>query len=192
MATELDNLLASIDPARTLDEVTRRVDNAMNAFPMTAGMVGEWEEFKVVLARFWCQLENAVLRLDPPREPHPGFDLERACHALEAEYGPNGYKAAFEMARTGNEGGLYAVLKTIAKRLIEKYACNEIRSRIDHYWGSLSVDERLAAPAEYIGKFGHHLPSELTEGSAVRIGANFPRVLEEHVRLMQRLRQIGR
>lgn len=191
MATTLDDLLASIEPARTLDEVARRADAAMDALPLSSGSVDDWEELKTCLAALTCAVDNAVLRLSPPREVHPGFDWEHACRALEREYGSSGVKAAFEMARTGNEGGLYAVLKTVARRHAEQYAWNEIRARISCYVGGLSADERLAASTEYLQKHGHRLPSELTEGSAARIHANFPRVLEEHVRTLQRLRRIG-
>jgi hypothetical protein len=107
-------------------------------------------------------------------------------------YGPGGEKVAFEKARTGNEGGLYAVLKALALTMGEHYAENEIRARIDQYWNQLTADEKLAAAGEYVGRYGHLLPSEMTEGSAGRILASFPRVLEMHPNLLQKIRRVGR
>jgi hypothetical protein len=108
------------------------------------------------------------------------------------EYGTNGEKAAFEMVRTGSEGGLYAVLKAVARRMINEYAGNEISARISYFWENLSVDEQIEATEEYLGKYGHLLPSELTEGSAARIRANFIKVLEEHPNLIKRMRDVAR
>jgi hypothetical protein len=190
MPTRLERLLETIDPARTLDEVSNRVDHAFNTFSSTEAVITNWDDFEAILARFFCHVENVILRID--RSVDPGMDWGRSSQLLREEYGPSGDKAAFEMARTGAEGGLYAVLKTIARRMAEQYAGREISARISHFWNELSVDEQLAATTEYLEKYGHLLPSELTEGSAVRIRANFPRVLEEHPRILQRMRRVGR
>ncbi|MBC8218657.1 MAG: hypothetical protein H8E73_09345, partial [Planctomycetes bacterium] len=50
------------------------------------------------------------------------------------------------------------------------------------------VEQKFNVSSEYITKYGRFLPSELTEGSAARIRANFPKVLEKHPRLIQRIR----
>jgi len=120
------------------------------------------------------------------------FYWSRCIHLLNKAFGASGYKAAFEMVRTGNEGVLYQVLKTVGDLMAEEYAQKEISVRISHYWDNLNLDEKLAAPDEYINKYGHLLPSELTEGSAARIRVNFPKVLEEHPKIIHRMRRIGR
>lgn len=96
------------------------------------------------------------------------------------------------MTRTGKEGGLYRVLKTVADQMAEEYAQNEISGRIYDYWNRLTTDEQVAATDEYINKYGHLLPAELTEGSAARLKANFPKVLEEHPKIIRRMRRVGR
>ena len=96
------------------------------------------------------------------------------------------------MARTGNEGGLYAVLKALAKLMSEEYANNEISARISHYWNQLTPQEWLAAGEEFIAKYGHLLPSEHTEGTGARIKADLPKTLKEYPRLLQQLRRVGR
>jgi len=189
--SKLDQLLDRIDPSRTIDETASRADDALNSFRLETARITDWEKFKMCTAEFFCHVDNAVLRLHPRRSVALEFDWSRACQIYEKEYGSNGEKAAFEMARTGNEGGLYAILKTLAKRMAEEYAGNEIRARISHCWNDLSVDERLTVTDEYLEKYGHLLPSELTEGGAVRIRANMSKVLEEHPRLIHALRQTG-
>ena len=188
MDTQLDKLLASIDPVRNLDVVSARVDKAINSFQVESSIIKCWDDYKTVLIRFFCHTECIILRIHPPRSPYPDMDWGRSCHLLIKEYGPQGEKAAFEMIRTGSEGGLYAVLKAVAKRMIDTYAGNEISARIAHYWEKLATDEKIAAAQEYVRKYGHLLPSELTEGSAGRILLNFTKVLEEHPRLIKRMR----
>ena len=191
MDTKLDKLLASIDPIRTLDKVSARVDEAINSFHVGSGIIKQWEEFQLLLTRFFCHIENIVLRMHPPRSLHPDMDWGRCYGLLIKEYGTNGEKAAFEMVRTGAEGGLYAVLKSVAKRMIEQYSGNEISARICYFWNGLSTEERFSVMDEYLSKYGYLLPSELTEGAGARIRINFIKVLEEHPQLIKRMRNTG-
>jgi len=191
MKTKLDELLKSIDPVRTLDQVSARVNEAINSFQIKSGTTKNWNAFKTVLTNFFCYTESLILQINPPRKPHPDIDWGRCCRLLMKEYGPNGEKAAFEMVRTGSEGGLYAVLKSVAKRMIDEYAGNEISARIGHFWQNLSIDEKIAASEEYLSKHSHLLPSELTEGSAARIRFNFIKVLKEHPNLIKRMRDVS-
>jgi hypothetical protein len=192
MKTKLDRLLESIDPARTLDQVSSRADEAVNSFRVQSGIIKDWEGFRTVLTEFYRHVENVILRIRSFRSPNPDIDWGCCYQLLIKEYGPNGEKASFELARTGSEQGLYGVLKAIARRMIDDYAGNEIAARISNFWESLSIDEKLAVSKEYLDKYGHLLPSELTSGSAARVRANFLKVLEQHPSIMKRLRKIGR
>ena len=187
MDSKLDDLLESIGHQRALDLTMARADQAINSFDATAVQITDWDAFRTCLARFYQHMETTVLCLSAPMNAPLEFYWGRCVRPLLAAYGINGEKAAFEMARTGAEGGLYVVLKAIAHQMAEEYAGNEISARILTYWNSLSVDEKLAAPREYLARFGQLLPGELTEGSAARIRANFPKVLEQHPRLMRDL-----
>jgi hypothetical protein len=192
MKTKLDRLLESIDPARTLDQVSARADEALNSFKVKSGIIENWEEFRTVLTKFYHHVENVVLRIQHSRLLDPDIDWGRCYQLLIKEYGPNGEKTAFEMVRTGTEHGLYGVLKAVARRMVDGYVGNEIAARISNFWETLSTDEKVAVSREYLGKYGHLLPPELTSGSAARIRANFLKVLKEHPRMVKRLRSIGR
>ena len=192
MKTKLDRLLESIHPARTLDQVSARVDEALNSFKVKSGIIENWEEFRTVLTKFYHHVENVVLRIQHSRLLDPDIDWGRCYQLLIKEYGPNGEKTAFEMVRTGTEHGLYGVLKAVARRMVDGYVGNEIAARISNFWETLSTDEKVAVSREYLGKYGHLLPPELTSGSAARIRANFLKVLKEHPRMVKRLRSIGR
>ena len=192
MTTKLDRLLESIDPDLTLDQVSARVDEALNSFQLGSGILEDWQEFRTVLAGFFRHVETRVLRIRPSFSGDPDIDWGRCRNLLRGQYGANGEKAAFEMARTGVEGGIYGVLEAVAGQMIYEYAGNEISAKIAHFWQTLSTDEKLAVSQEYLDKYGHLLPYELTSGSAARIRANFLKVLEEHPRIIRRLRGIGR
>ena len=192
MASRLDRLLESIHPAHVLDEVDKRADDAINGFPLRSGLVTDWGRFRACLIDFMKHVECHLLRLRKTVGMDMDFDWGRCTQILMRLYGANGEKAAFEMARTGNDGGLFAVLRRMARNMAEDCATNEIRAKVLGYWHGLSVDQQLAAAEEYLAKYGHLLPSELTEGSAGRVRANLPKVLREHPRMMQRLGRIGR
>jgi len=192
MITRLDRLLESIDPARTLDQVSARADAAVNLFRLKSGIIKDWGEFRKVLTEFYRHVENTILRIGASFSGDPDIDWGRCCRLLMKEYGASGEKAAFEMVRTGTEQGLYGVLKAVARRMIDEYAGSEIAARISNFWEALSTDEKLAASQEYLNKYGHLLPPDLTSGSASRIRANFPKVLEQHPRIVKRMRSIGR
>jgi hypothetical protein len=192
MSTKLDQLLQDIDPSRTIDETYARADSALNSFSFTQAQITDWHKFHVCIARLVCHIRNTVLRLRKPLEVDVEFEWGQAVRYLHNEYGPEGEKAAFQKARTGNEGGLYSVLKVIAKQMAEEYSTNEIRARISNYLNQLTVDERLDAADEYLKKFGHLLPSEVTEGYPVRVKGFFHKFLEEHPKLIRNLRLASR
>ncbi|MFH0794374.1 MAG: hypothetical protein V2A74_10120, partial [bacterium] len=152
--TKLEKLLEDIDPDRNLDQVAGRVDRAFNTFHMDSGVLHRWQDFEACMARFFRHIENAVLRLNPPLPVDLEFDWGRCAVLLRKEYGGRGEKAAFEMARTGSEGGLYSVLRAVARQMGEDYAGNEIGARISPFLKELSPDETFAAAQEYIKKYG--------------------------------------
>ncbi len=192
MPSKLDRFLDSIDPARNYNRNWAEASEGMNSFPINSPKITDWGEFNNLLARFFCHMENVMLRLNPHMKTDHGFHGGRCCHLLKKAYGDQADKATFEMARTGVEGGLYGVLKTVAQLMVEEYAENEIRARVGAFWNGLSLDEKLEVPTEYIKKHGHLLPSELTEGSAGRLRMNFLKVLEEHPRLLMNIQSVGR
>jgi len=191
MLTVLEQLLADIDPSRTYDRIFARADEAINTFRFHNARITDWEGFNTCLGEFFAHVEAKILRLHP--DPvDVDFHWGRCAQLLRHIYGVSGSKAAFEMSRTGNEGGLFAVMRAIALRMAEEYSENEISARVGQYWERLSVDEQISAASEYLEKYGHLLPSEMTEGYGARIRANFPKVLAQHPQILRRTRRLGR
>lgn len=192
MGRQLDELLASIHPDRTLLENERRADEALNSFVMPGASVPDWPSFRECLTRFVCHAENVMLRLRSPIAVNPEMHFGRACWLLSKAYGPDGAIVAANLAIHGVEGGLYGVLKTLAKSLADDFSSNEIRARVNSYWSGLSADEKIAASRDFVAKYGHLLPADLTEGNAARIHGYLPKFLEKYPELQRTLRQVGR
>ena len=192
MPSKLIALLNKIDPEYTYDAISGHVNNAVNAFNLKSNIVTDKSDFQKTCASFYCLVENTVLGLNPPRKLHFGMDWGRFHKHLVVIYGENGHYAAFDIARTGKENGLYAILKAVADRMIEEYSRSIIGSKICDFWESLTIAEKHSAIKEYVETFGHLLPEEIIENGAPRIISNFHKVLAEHPRIIKRERNIGR
>ena len=192
MSTKLEQLLARIDPKETLDSTSALADKAMNTFSFGPGRITDRKEFEDYLTDFFCHVDSNVLKFSKSfNSANRNFQWGRCRTILSHIYGDNGMMTAFDMARTGKAGGLYAVLKAVALRMAEEYAENRIGGIISDYWKKLTLDEQLSVTDEYLERYGHLLPSELAEGSAVRIRANFPKLLAQHPEIIRKIRRLG-
>ena len=192
MKSKLDILLESISPERTIQETYNRANEAIGSFNFYEAKIETWDEFKCCMARFIEHLNEKVLKPTKPLDV-PLADHWKYCIVpLLKIYGSNGDVTAFTIASTGNEGGLYAVLKAFAMYKAEEYSRNEIKAKINVCWQEMSPSEWLQASEEYVSKYGNIIPSELSEKSAPLIRGYFWKVLEKHPFIVQRLRQTGR
>ena len=192
-SAKLDTFLKTIDPKVTLEETEKRINEAINSYPNQKAQITNWDEFKEYMTQFYCHMESTVGRFKNPPKTDPEFEWGRCLYLIFKTFGrPSGEKLAFEMARTGNEGGLKAVLTQFAYGQLKEYNQNGIKARVYHFfYKELTNDEQIRVAEEYQQKYGHLLPSELTENGGARIVANFPKVLENHPYLIQRLRRTG-
>jgi hypothetical protein len=192
MPTKLDAFLKTIDPKQILDPLRVRADNGLNTFRYKQASIQDFREFTMLLGNFFGHMESKMIRFNSPRPSDVGYDYGRCYHLLKGQFGEHVHKMVFNRARTGVDGGLYGVLKLVADLMIQDYAGNEIRARVGSFYGSLSTKEQMEIPKEYVKKYGHLLPSDITEGNAVWVVANFPRVLEEHPYTVAGIRRLGR
>jgi len=154
--------------------------------------VTNWESFREHMAWYVRFIENRVLRVKGDFPVDLNQDWGRASRLMMQEYGPNGGKTAYDRVRTGINGGLGCVLRAIGERMANEYSQNEINARVSMYLKSLSPSEHLEAAREYLAKYGHLLPPEMTEAGGLRIQAYFPLFLKQHPQIMQTLRRVGR
>ena len=193
MQTALDELLDSIRPEKTIVETFNRANEAINTFHADSALIEDREEFKDCMAEFARHIDRHILRIQNPLDESCDYYWSQFVEPVfRGIYGPSGVKTAFEMARTGNDGGLYGLLGSVAMHMAEGYAKREIQARVNAYWGRLTIDQQLEASSEYLAKYGHLLPSEMTEASAARIRADFGKVLQKHPWLLKKLSEVGR
>ena len=119
--------------------------------------------------------EAAVLHVRAMPAPSLDFEWGRCVRFLTQEYGRNGEKAAFEIARTGKEGGLYAILKKLARRIAQRYGENEVVAKISTWWGALSVDEQFAATESILRRMAISCPPSSRKAQLFESGPTYPK-----------------
>jgi hypothetical protein len=190
--SKLDRLLEYISPQRTIEQIYNLANEAIGNFDFDKATVDSWDEFKLCIAKFSKHIDEKILRLKNHLDI-PLTEYWRFCiRPLTRIYGSNGDITAFTMANTGNEGGLYAVLKAFAMQRAEEYTKNEISAKVHFYWQGLSVDEKLQAADEYFSKYRDIIPSELLESNGAILKSTFWKVLEQHPFIVQKLQKTGR
>ena len=187
MSTKLDRLLEAIHPDITLMPIFDRAGIAVNSFPFPDVIITQFDRFRYLFVSFNQHLEAKIFRIESMPDMGVDFHWSRCYQILKQIYGPNCEKTAFDMIRTNKEGGLREVINKFTDTVVQNYASNEISAKISFYINNLSVPEKIAAGKEYVQKYGHLLPNELTESTAVRIQANFAKVLEKHVFMVYHL-----
>lgn len=192
MATKLDKLLNYISCEKTVYETYRRANQAINTFEHKTTCPQKWNEFRTCIAEFMKHLDYHVLNMKNKPDISVPYYWSMSVRPLLKIYGINGEKTAFEIARTGNEGGLYSIYKALAMYMAEHYARNEISAKVGMFLDSLTAEQYLTTGEEYIAKYGHIIPSEMTEGNAARVRMNLAKALKEHPFVIQKIRQSGK
>lgn len=190
--TRLEQLLESIHPERTSEAIQQRADEALVEARIRANIVDDAIYYRDLVCDF-VHLMDHHLQLVPRQVERPrGVLWQRAVDLLRKTLGPHGEAVAFDMARTGAEGGLYAVLRRLALEAARQQVEKEISQRVHSFCQRLTADEYLATGREYLRKHGHLLPREMTEGFAGRARLNLVGLLERHHRALATMNAVKR
>ena len=190
MSNDLDVFVKSI-LLYPVDRCRRSADGALASLPSPASRILDWNAFQDRMILIHATVEQHLLGLKEPVTAQADQAWGRCLSVLSRAFGQNGAKVAFELIRTSKAGGIGAVERTIAHHLADDMATTHIRMGAHSLWGSLSAQRKNAVVDEFLQKYGAYLPSELTEGGAWRIRADFPAILEHFADMLQRLSQIG-
>jgi len=192
MPTRLDQLLEAIHPDRTRKVIERRADEAIISFHVDTNTVQDGIRFHDILCDFARHFDRHIRRLPAQIAIPDGMAWQRAVDLLRKAYGRHGDAAAFEIARsTSLEGGLYSVLKQMARHGAREQVEREIELRVEAFCRSLTAEEYLAAGSEYLEKHGHLIPAEMKQGYAGRVRLNLPDLLKQHHRAQDTLSRVG-
>ena len=187
MDTEFSRFLDKIQANQYNDELHYRANQALNNFPCPS-VVTNREQFEDCITRLADQVYGYILNGPPGMPLQPELGRQMAYEALKDLYGPHGMRKAMIMAHTALEGGMTRVLTDIAKQIVRDRAKKSITAAVNLFLGSLSPTQTEQVAQEYLARFGHLLPSELTEKNGVMLGIKIKEVLIEHPALMQRMR----
>lgn len=189
MPTELDLFLDEIDPSRTYDPIQQYVDEGINMFPRAITEVYDWYTFRSFITHFYMYITYDLSGIVySERETMRAW--KEFQEILGPRYGREPASAAYKKAIHGHEGGLRSVMQDLADGVVEKHAAMLIRWRVTCYLGELSFDEKVDAVKEYVTKWGHFLPRDITPENSVRIFYEFHRFLEAHPKLLREIRTV--
>jgi hypothetical protein len=190
MASDLEDLLDRIDPRKQMAMLNERADQAMNTFPWKSMIVEDVPAFERGMFEFYHHVWFGILGLSTNLTRYEELEYGLCRQILDAEYGH--WSIAYEYAHTGMHGGLYAVCKAVAKQLVAQHFSNYVGSQVSDFWYRLAPHNLSRACDEYIARYGHLWPPELSTGGGFRMKMSFHRVLAEHPFLIQRLSELGR
>ena len=147
MAAKLEQLLREIDPSRTIDRVEGRINQFLSSYNPGTTKITNREEFQQCLADFTQQARCAALNLPSHVARDSDFNFGAAMHYLEDKYGS--MQTVYHIVTTGTEGGLYAILRDVARLMAEEYAQNGINARIGAFLNDLSFDEMMTSADDF-------------------------------------------
>ena len=184
--SELIETLSNLTSPQYAEKKYQGADRAINAVNV-GGLVDSFKQFKNILIEVIVLVQKNVLKVQRPIEGAQDFYLDAAFRVLQKEYGPNGEKAAFEMSRTGKDGGVNAVIRSIAYGYTDVLFENETKAKVGIIFEQMSDNDKFAVMNEYIKEFGHLWPDELIENGALRLKINFLKTLHLHIEYIRKL-----
>jgi hypothetical protein len=185
-----DCFLDGLHPTRIMDPVRRDLQRALETFPHKTSRITSWPEFQHRFILLCRHCEAILLGLQDGLPPCSfEFDWQQLKRYLVAAFGSSGDKAAFEIARTGSEGGADAVANEVGRAIASERIDALISAQVWGYWNALSTADKLAAGDWFLARCGYLYPEELKEGSAARIRAYLPQVLLQYPHLLDRIRR---
>jgi hypothetical protein len=188
MATKLKQLIDKIDYKNLFDADARRVERVLAQYGSARNTVENYDEFKKCLIEFVGDIYGAIINTPNAfKSANDSIMYDLALRFLNAKYPGNTETTVYEIMRSGAEGGVYQVLKTLAQIMSDKI----YRDGVDHYIGryldEIGFEGREAAVKEYLAEYGSILPTNYKNDPNMVL-ISFDKVLHEHALMMKRLR----
>ena len=187
MSASLARLLQCI--GRIPFDTDRRVDAALNRYPPPVPVVENHADFVRIIAGLHHVVKRHLYgsQKDWPCDVSFEYGLTRSF--LTQEYGQSGENAAYEIAHSGEEGGIRSVLRTVARAIGKKHAEDLISMCVDSYWTGQEAHELIEDARAYIRQFASLIPVGMLESGAPRVMMEFRQVLKKHPFMIAELRR---
>ena len=186
--SKFDTLMRELSPENSIEKVSRAIDVGFNEFINRVTTPSTFEEFKHMMAEFYCHLESKWIGLERPYDLTN--DWGRCSAILQNKFKGRGDRGAFLAIQNGASRGLYEVLKTVADAFAEQTSVNVTKYAINSFRGNSSADEQVDAAREYLERYHDILPSDLRNQSFPVFVAHFYQFLEHHPWLMLQMKRM--
>ncbi|MBK7090661.1 MAG: hypothetical protein IPH59_02895 [bacterium] len=176
--TVLSDLLVKLDPVKVIDGPERRADFGLDTFPSANACVESCQDFLHFMTLFHQSVQSCVWEYWPYYDY--SWNRNQVFKLLRSYFGENGVEHAHLIARTGIHGGLYGLMKRIAKHAASEFQRIDIHVTVEEFLMYLDDEEKEDAAREYSERFEDYLPPELLENNGLTLLMRFEKVLENH------------
>jgi hypothetical protein len=159
--SSIDSLLAELDERTIAQRVGIRHDEFRMHYAPSSNIVGSFDEFESIIADYYAKHSSACISHGGTL---PRFEaMSRAKELLEREYRRRGgtMMTAYNDGHDGTNGGMRAVLDTIAEALKAESLGMYIRDVFDRYVKPDSWEQKVEIIRQFIAQCGVHLGSSI-------------------------------
>ena len=175
MNSKLKQLLEKIDYKNLFEASERRVEKILAEYRSEKNTIENFDEFKECLIEFISKIYGAIINSpDAFEEAAASIMYERTIYFLKDQYPQNTEMTLYEIMHSGAEGGVYQVLKILAKSMTDQI----YKDGVEHF---VSV---------YINGLDFILPLNY-KNDPFSVVISFERVLIEHPFMIKRLQELS-
>lgn len=189
----ISNLLKAISEETIAEEVWKDSDLFRKNYSMKKNTVKDFDEFRIVVATYYQKHHSHIWTSGRAKYPidyaeEEAFRLLRKIFRTKDRYG---FRIAYHMAQTGENGGLKTVLDAIHMSLREEQERGYISAMVRKYVGldpDIDTMEEIAKQyAEYINQF---LPEKDKINNPIFLLDKLATAFYNHYKLMRQLKKI--
>ena len=188
----INNLLQALDERTIAQEVGRPHDEARIKYPLHSNTAATFEEFSEIIGSYYNH--HFATAVSSGGALSSVEAAGQAKEILEQEYRRRGANSvtAFNDAHDGTNGGLRAILDTIAEALKAKSVERYIRDVFDRYVAPNDWDQKVEIIREFINSHGAQLGSSIQTGQPERYAQNYEELIRSYVTALQRASSVFR
>ena len=180
----LNNMLRDLDETLIAQEIELKVDIALKRFPVSAPLAASYPDAERLVAAFYQYLMREMFGAAVSDAMARGF-----VSLLLARAFPAGIEDAADMATTGVQGGVLALLEKVAEaikhQLVEQYVSGTISGGVD----LSSWDDRVNLMDAYVFRFAANVPPGQRLKAAQELASHAEEVVKNHMQIASYFRK---
>jgi hypothetical protein len=188
MRAQFQRMLEELES--THRKIERQLEERIVRFTAPASVV-DVDEFDAIITSFFWDLFCPELDRIKCWSEHRSYVSSMAFSLLEHDYGRQAKVRSFDLARSGNDGGLRQVLGQMSKRLLEELVQRHAQAVLSRY-AETDPKTRIRDARDYLKVYGALLPSEMTDQNGVVVLEKFFRFLGQHATTVNEMRRLVR